>query len=151
MIIADVNLLVYAHNKAAPQHERARRWWEDLMTRQQPVGLPWAVALGFVRLVTHASVLVTPLAPLDAVARVRGWLAQPEVRIVEPGPRHLGIIEELFRATGVAGSLTTDTHLAALAIEHQAELHSNDADFGRFPGLRWVNPLSATRLHDRDP
>jgi toxin-antitoxin system PIN domain toxin len=149
MIIADVNLLVYAHNKAAPQHERARRWWEDLMTGQQPVGLPWAVALGFVRLVTHASVLVTPLAPLDAVARVRGWLAQSEVRIVEPGPRHLGIVEDLFRATGVAGSLTTDTHLAALAIEHQAELHSNDADFGRFPGLRWINPLNATRSHDR--
>ena len=149
MIIADVNLLVYAHNKAAPQHGRARQWWETLITRRQPVCLPWAVALGFVRLVTHASVLVNPLAPLDAVARVRGWLAQPEVRIVEPGPRHLGIVEDLFRATGVAGSLTTDTHLAALAIEHQAELHSNDSDFGRFPGLRWVNPLKATRLHDQ--
>jgi predicted nucleic acid-binding protein len=37
--------------------------------------------------------------------------------------------------------LTTDLHLAALAIENQAELHSNDTDFGRFPGLRWHNPL----------
>jgi hypothetical protein len=145
MIIADVNLLVYAHNKSAPQPEGARRWWEDLIMRQQPVGLPWAVAFGFVRLVTHASVLVNPLAPLDALSRVRGWLAQPEVQIVEPGPRHLGIAEDLFRATGVAGSLTTDTHLAALAIEHQADLHSNDSDFGRFPGLRWVNPLDAKR------
>ncbi len=142
MIIADVNLLVYAHNKAAPLHERARQWWEELITRQHPVGLPWAVALGFVRLVTHASVLTTPLLPLDAVARVRGWLAQPEVRVVEPGPRHLDIVEDPFRATGVAGSLTTDTHLAALAIEHQADLCSNDSDFGRFPGLRWVNPLA---------
>jgi toxin-antitoxin system PIN domain toxin len=142
MIVTDLNLLVHAHNKAAPHHDRARRWWEDLLTRPQPVGLPWAVVLGFVRLVTHTSVLVNPLAPLDAVARVRRWLAQPEVRIVEPGPRHLAIVEDLFRATGVAGSLTTDTHLAALAIEYQAELHSNDADFGRFPGLRWVNPLS---------
>jgi toxin-antitoxin system PIN domain toxin len=142
MIIADVNLLVYAHNKAAPLHERAREWWEDLMTRQQPVGLAWAVAFGFIRLVTHASVLVNPLTPLDAVARVRGWFAQPGVRVVEPGPRHMGVVEDLFRATGVGGSLTTDTHLAALAIEHQADLHSNDADFGRFPGLRWVNPLT---------
>lgn len=142
MIIADVNLLVHAHNRAAPLHEPARRWWEDLITQQQPIGLPWAVALGFVRLVTHASVLVNPLPPLDAVARVRGWLAQPEVRIVEPGPRHLVIMEDLFRSTGVAGSLTTDTHLAALAIEHQAILHSNDADFRRFPGLRWIDPLA---------
>jgi len=142
LIVVDVNLLVYAHNTAAPLHGRARKWWEDLIDRQQPIGLPWAVAFGFVRLVTHAAVLVDPLPPLDAVARVRGWLAQPEVRVVEPGPRHLAIVEDLFRATGVGGNLTTDTHLAAIAIEHQAELHSNDTDFGRFPGLRWVNPLS---------
>lgn len=142
MIIVDVNLLVYAHNRAAPLHQRARQWWEGVITRQQPVGLAWAVAFGFVRLVTHPAVLQTPLAPLDAMTRVRGWLDQPEVRIIEPGPRHLEIVEELFRATGVGGSLTTDTHLAAIAIEHQAELHSNDSDFGRFPGLRWVNPLS---------
>lgn len=141
MIIPDVNLLVYAHNESAQQHDRARQWWEDLMTRQQPIGLPWAVALGFVRLVTHSSVLMSPLSPLSALSRVRSWLEQPEVRIVEPGPRHLAIVEELFRSTGVAGNLTTDTHLAALAIEHQADLCSNDTDFGRFPGLRWVNPL----------
>jgi uncharacterized protein len=142
MIIVDVNLLVYAHNRAAPLHLRARQWWEDLIQRQQPIGLPWAVAFGFVRLVTHPAVLTNPLAPLDALARVRTWLTQPEIRIVEPASRHLEIVEGLFRSTGVAGSLTTDTHLAALAIEHQADLHSNDADFGRFPGLRWVNPLA---------
>lgn len=142
MILADVNLLVYAHNEATPLHARARAWWEDLITRQQPIGIAWAVAFGFVRLVTHPAVLVSPLLPVDAIARVRGWLAQPEIRVVEPGPRHIGIVEELFRATGVGGSLTTDTHLAALAIEHQADLHSNDTDFRRFPGLRWVNPLA---------
>lgn len=141
MIVADVNLLVYAHNKAASQHERARAWWEDLMTRHLPIGLPWAAVLGFIRLVTHSAVLVNPLTPPEAMARVRTWFAQPEVRVLDPGPRHIGILEGLFHATGVAGSLTTDTHLAALAIEHQAELHSTDGDFARFPGLRWVNPL----------
>lgn len=141
MIIPDVNLLVYAHNAAAQHHVAARRWWEDLLNRELPVGLPWAVAFGFVRLVTHPSVLEAPLGPLDALAHVRSWAAQPSVAIVEPGPRHLAIVEQLFSATGVAAGLTTDTHLAALAIEHQAELHSNDMDFRRFPGLRWHNPL----------
>ena len=98
--------------------------------------------LGFVRLVTHPAVLVAPLAPVDALTYVRGWLDRSNVRIVEPGPRHLDLLDEIFRATDVAGSLTTDTHLAALAIEHQAELHSNDADFARFPGLRWRNPIA---------
>lgn len=142
MIIPDVNLLVYAHNRAAAGHERARTWWEELVVREQPLGLAWAVMLGFVRLVTHPSVLLTPLAPLDALGYVRGWLEQPSVRIVEPGPRHIDLLGELFRSTGVGGSLTTDTHLAALAMEHQAELHSNDTDFARFPGLRWRNPLA---------
>lgn len=144
MILPDLNLLVYANNRAATEHKRARVWWENLIETEQPVGLSWAVMLGFVRLVTHPAVLAAPVAPVDALARVRTWLDQPNVRIVEPGPRHLDLLGELFRATGVGGSLTTDTHLAALAIEHQAELHSNDADFARFPGLRWRNPL-ATR------
>lgn len=142
MIVPDVNLLVYAHNKSAALHAEARHWWEDAIRQHKAVGLPWAVVLGFIRLVTHPSVLSHPLPPLEAVSRVRHWLEQPDVRIVEPGSRHLQIVEDLVRHTGVAGSLTTDTHLAALAIEHQAELHSNDSDFGRFPGLRWVNPLS---------
>lgn len=141
MIIPDVNLLVYAHNAAAPLHAPARRWWEDLVNGEQPIGLPWAVAFGFIRLVTHPSVLAEPLAALEALAYVRGWAELASVTVVEPGYRHLAIVERLFAATGVAASLTTDTHLAALAIEHQAELHSNDADFARFPGLRWKNPL----------
>jgi toxin-antitoxin system PIN domain toxin len=142
VIIPDVNLLVYAYNRAASGHARARAWWEDLINREQPIGLAWAVVLGFVRLVTHPAVLVEPLAPRAALGCVRAWFAEPGVRVVEPGPRHLELLAELMAATGVAGSLTTDTHLAALAIEHQAELHSNDTDFARFPGLRWRNPLA---------
>jgi uncharacterized protein len=142
LILPDVNLLVYAHNKSAPQHAVARAWWEALIHDQQSVALAWAVLFGFVRLVTHPAVMASPLPPLEALARARRWLEEPEVRIIQPGSRHLQIVESLFRITAVGGSLTTDTHLAALAIEHQAELHSNDADFARFPGLRWVNPLA---------
>lgn len=141
MILPDVNLLIYAHNESVAQHPRARAWWVDLLEREQPVGVPWAVALGFVRLVTHPRVLTAPLSPNTALAIVEGWLAQPAVSVLEPGPRHLTILARLFEVTGVAASLTTDAHLAALAIEHQAELCSNDLDFARFPGLRWRNPL----------
>ncbi len=37
--------------------------------------------------------------------------------------------------------LTTDAHLAALALSHDAVLVSSDADFARFRGLRLLNPL----------
>lgn len=142
MIIPDVNLLLYAHDEASPFHERARRWWEDLARRAVPVAIPWAVAFGFVRIVTHPEVLRVPLTPVEALDRVEGWLSATHVQIIEPGPRHLAITRRLFETTGVAGHLTTDTHLAALAIEYQCDLHSNDVDFGRFPGLRWHNPLA---------
>jgi toxin-antitoxin system PIN domain toxin len=142
VIVPDINLLVYAHNEAAPSHAGARVWWQELLTRDATVAIPWAVILGFVRVVTHPRVLVAPLRPAAALDRVADWLGCPGVRILEPGPRHLEIVRELLEAVGVAGNLTTDAHLAALAIEHQGELHSNDADFGRFPGLRWHNPLA---------
>jgi uncharacterized protein len=142
MVLPDVNLLVYAHNELAPFHSTARAWWEELLSTEQPVGIPWAVALGFVRLVTHPAVFASPLQPVAAVARVRTWFDRSHVEPLDPGPRHLDILATLYRATGVAGVLTTDTHLAALAIEHQCELHSNDTDFTRFPGLRWRNPLA---------
>ncbi len=142
MILPDVNLLVYAYNADAPHHGLARRWWEHCLGAPDPVGMPWAVALGFVRVMTHRAVLSRPLDARVALGHVRDWLDRPNVEIVEPGPRHLQVLDELFGALGIAGALTTDAHLAALAIERQAELHSNDADFARFAGLRWHNPLS---------
>ena len=141
MILPDINLLIYAHNLSAPFHDPARRWWEDLLTREHPVGLPWAVVYGFVRLVTHPRVMEDPVPVGDALDRVESWLACPSVEILVPGPRHLLVTRSLFEATGVGGNLTTDTHLAAIAIERQCEIHSNDGDFARFPGLRWTNPL----------
>jgi toxin-antitoxin system PIN domain toxin len=112
-----------------------------VLTKDRPVGLPWTVVFGFIRLATHPTVLVQPIGAADALRRVRSWLERPGVQPLDPGPRHLAIVGTLIEATQVAGRLTTDIHLAALAIEHQAELHSNDGDFSRFPGLRWVNPL----------
>ena len=144
MVIPDINLLVFSYNEEAPRHGTGREWWQGLMTGREPVGIPWVVVIGFIRLVTHPSVLAAPLAPKAALARVGQWFVREHVQSLEPGPRHLAILERLFEATPVGGNLTTDTHLAALAIEHQCELHSSDADFARFPGLRWHNPLDRT-------
>jgi toxin-antitoxin system PIN domain toxin len=143
VITPDVNLLVYVHNTSVTQHAKAFTWWSDLLSTEQPIGIPWAVVFGFIRLVTHPAVLVDPITPDRALALTRGWLDREHVSILEPGPRHLDIVGQLFTATGVAGRLTTDTHLAAIAIEYQTELHTNDADFARFPGLRHFNPLRA--------
>jgi toxin-antitoxin system PIN domain toxin len=141
VIVPDVNLLVHAYNAESPVHEAARRWWEGVLGDPGPVGLPWAVALGFIRITTHPRIAAHPLPPQAACAHVEAWLTQPQVSPLHPGERHAVILFDLLRHLGTAGNLTTDAHLAALAIEHQAELHSTDADFTRFSGLRWSNPL----------
>lgn len=142
MILPDVNLLLHAYNSESSCHRAARAWWEALLNGTRPVGLPWATILGFIRIGTHPQVLAHPLPATVACAHARAWLAQPYVAILDPGARHAEILFGLLESLGTAGNLTTDAHLAALAIEHQAELHSTDADFARFPGLRWVNPVA---------
>jgi toxin-antitoxin system PIN domain toxin len=141
VIVPDVNLLVYAHVAGLAEHVPARRWWEGLMRGPEEVWLGGPALFGFVRLTTSPRVFDRPLPVGDAVARVEEWLSRRHVRFALPGPRHLEIAFGLLRAVGAAANLTTDAQLAALAIEHQGELHSSDADFGRFPGLRWINPL----------
>jgi toxin-antitoxin system PIN domain toxin len=141
VIIPDINLLVYAYNSDAPFHEEARLWWEDLLSGSGSVGLPWVVSLGFVRIMTARAVLTDPLRPEEAISHVRSWLVRPQTHVLHPGPRHLEILDGIMRDSQVTGRMTTDAHLAALAIETQSELHSNDGDFARFPGLRWRNPL----------
>ena len=142
MILPDVNLLLHAYNSESPVHPAARAWWEDLLNGTESVGLPWATLLGFIRIATHRHILTRPMPVAMACGHARVWLARPNVMVLEPGARHAEILFGLLESLGTAGNLTTDAHLAALAIEHQAEIHSTDADFARFQGLRWVNPLA---------
>jgi toxin-antitoxin system PIN domain toxin len=141
VIIPDINLLVYAYNSDAPFHEPSKQWLEQCLSGRTVVGLPWVVMLGFVRIMSSNVVLTSPMEPTEAVMHVRSWLDRPQTQIIVPGPRHWEIFGELMDSSRCSGRLTTDAHLAALAIETQSELHSNDVDFSRFPGLRWRNPL----------
>jgi uncharacterized protein len=141
MILPDVNVIVHAYNADSPRHHRARAWWEEVLSAPEPIGLAWSVALGYIRISTHTRILSNPLDPSVACGHVESWLEQPQVSLLHPGERHAGVLFDLLRRLGTAGNLTTDAHLAALAIEHQAEICSTDVDFGRFPGLKWRNPL----------
>lgn len=141
MIIPDINLLVYAYNSDAPFHAESKAWLEERLSGRTTIGLPWVVILGFVRIMSSSVVLTSPLHPTEAVQHVESWLRRPQTQVINPGPRHLEILGDLMQSSGASGRLTTDAHLATLAVETQSELCSNDLDFGRFPGLRWTNPL----------
>jgi toxin-antitoxin system PIN domain toxin len=139
--LPDVNLLLYALDETSPHHTRARPWLEALLSGIEPVGFAWSVLLAFVRLSTRAQLFANPLGPAEAFDVIEGWLAQPCALVLHPTERHLAVLRGLVAPLGTAGNITTDAHLAALAIEHGAEVCSADTDFGRFPGLRWTNPL----------
>jgi uncharacterized protein len=141
MILIDANLLIYAVNRDAPLHAKAKAWLEDVLSGTETVGFSWNVLLAFLRLTTRAGLFHQPLSAETAFRVVEGWLGEPPVTVLEPGPEHLRLLRDLVLPLGTGGNLTSDAHLAALAIEHGATLCTTDADFSRFPRVRWKNPV----------
>ncbi len=140
MRLCDANVLLYAVNSDVPNHAAARSWLDGALNDHETVAFPWVVLLAFLRLATHPAVFPRPLSADAAIAQVREWLHQPTATVAEPGSRHLEVLAGLLAESGVAGNLVSDAHLAALAIELDAELVSFDRDFARFAGLRWLVP-----------
>ena len=134
----DVNVLLHAVNQDSAQHLAARGWIEESFARSQGVGFAWAGLLGFLRLSTRSGVFTRPLGIESALGVVDAWLHHPSARVLDTTERHAGVLSRLLIGAGAGGNLVSDAHLAALAIEHNAELATFDRDFERFPGLRWT-------------
>ena len=141
MIVLDVNLLIYAYDSTTPEHATARAWLEGVFSGQETVALPWQTIYAFVRVLTHPGTPGARLTLQSAVAIVDQWLDMPNVRTLVPTEKHWLLFREMLTKGDARGRLTTDAALAALTIEHAGVLYTNDRDFARFPGLRWVNPL----------
>src|ERR1044072_6953503 len=117
MIVIDVNLLIYAVNEDAPDHRKAKSWLEAAVSGTETVGLPWIVLLAFLRLTTRPGLFQKPLSADAAFDVVDAWLQQPSVTVPDPTARHLQTMRDLISPLGTGGNLTSDAHLAALAID----------------------------------
>ena len=142
MILPDINVLIHAHNTDSRVHDKARQWWDSCLAGTEGVGLSWIVQLGFVRITTHRRVLTNPLPVEEVLARIGSWCALPHVHTPHPTERHFEGLRDNLLTLGTAGNLTTDAHLATLAMQRGYVLYTTDTDFARFPGLKWVNPVS---------
>jgi toxin-antitoxin system PIN domain toxin len=140
MKLPDANVLLYALDDTSTRHAQARTWLDDALSGTEEVGFAWVVLLAVLRLTTKPAVFAHPLRPDEAFDIIDEWLAQPCAVIVHPTVRHVGLLRGLISATGTAGNLTTDAHLAALSMEYGAAICSYDADFSRFPGVTLVDP-----------
>lgn len=142
MILPDLNLLLYAYNPHVPQHRKAAAWWTEMISGEELIGLPNEICLGFVRIATNSKLGPAAVPLAKAAAVVQQWLDLPQARILLPGPGHFKQVMDLMAGAMGSGALVSDASLAAYAIQSRATLCSNDADFSRFPGLSWKNPLA---------
>ena len=141
MILPDANLLLYAYDQSSPFHFKAAAWFEEIMSSPSPVVLLPAVVFGFVRISTHPRIFTNPLSVAEASAHVRSWMGRKQVRLHEMLPEDVEAALALLESAGTAGNLTTDAQIAAVALRLHAEVCTADLDFGRFQGVRFVNPL----------
>lgn len=140
MIVPDANLLLYAYDSKSDLQPRASRWLEEILSGPDTVGLTWISIGAFLRISTNLRLGRSQLSMAAAAQIVDSWFARRAVRLIVPGDRHWALLKEMMTGR-VQGPGVTDAQLAALTIEHGGVFYTNDYDFARFPGLRWVNPL----------
>lgn len=141
MIVPDANLLIYAYDNKSDLQPAAGRWLRQILSGPESVGLTWLSIGAFLRISTNSRLGRSQLPMTRATQIADEWLARRVVRIIVPGENHWALLKEVLIAGRVQGPNTTDAQLAALTMEYGGVLHTNDRDFARFPGLRWVNPL----------
>jgi uncharacterized protein len=145
MVLPDINVLVYAHRKDAPEHDRYAAWLTGIADGASPFALSSITLAGFLRIVTNPRIFRPPTPMDEALAFCQELIVRPTASMIQPGDRHWEIMVDLIETAGVRGAMITDAYLAALAIEHGCEVVTTDKDFARFPNLRWRHPLKAER------
>lgn len=140
MRVVDANVLLYAVNADTEHHAVSRRWLDHGLGGADTIGFTWLAVTAFLRISTRVGVFPAPLSARDAVGQARAWLEAPGARVLEPTSQHLAVLERLLAQVGSQGNLVSDAHLAAIAVEHRADVVSFDADFGRFADVRWHRP-----------
>jgi len=141
MILVDANILFHAEDQLSPRHKEAKAWWDKTLSGERPVGLAWITCMAYIRIFTNPRAVKAPISIDEATQTVDRWLSRPIAQVLNPTQSFWPIFRELLVESQANANLSSDAYLAALAIDHDCELLSTDADFSRFPGLRWRNPL----------
>ncbi|MFV0459999.1 MAG: type II toxin-antitoxin system VapC family toxin [Actinomycetales bacterium] len=140
MKVVDANVLLYAVDADTTHHEGSRRWLDAALGGADTVGFTWLALTAFIRIPIKIGIFPSPLSSGEACEQVRSWLEAPGARVLEPTGQHITVLERLLRGVGSGGNLVSDAHLAAIAIEHGADIVSYDDVFGRFQDVRWHRP-----------
>lgn len=140
MILADVNVLIYAFRSDSLEHARYRRWLEDLINGPAAYGVAPQVLSSVARICTHPRIFARPSKIAEALHFGKVLLEQPNATLIAPGERHWSIFSDVCNRSVATGNLVQDAWFAALAIESGCEWITTDRDYARFPGLKWRTP-----------
>ena|SRR5438105_14415135 len=138
----DTNILIYASNSRSPLREAASRFLHEATTGIDLLFLAWSVIFGYLRIVTHPSILGEPLHPDEARRNIDDLLAFPNVRLLPEGPDLWQTYSSVSKEVIVRGDFVSDAHLAATLRHHGVSvLYTNDSDFRKFRFLEVRNPF----------
>jgi toxin-antitoxin system PIN domain toxin len=142
VILADVNVLVYAFRKDTAQHRICKPWLDSIIAGDAQFGLSPLVLSAVTRITTNPKIFRQPSLTEEAFAYCDNLMSQPNCELLRPGDRHWGIFKRLCIETGTRGPRVTDAWFAALAIEHACTWITYDRDYARFPDLDWREPTT---------
>jgi toxin-antitoxin system PIN domain toxin len=147
VFVADTNLLVYAADRDAPEHERCREIVLRWRAQPAPWHLTWGIAYEFLRVATHPRVLRRQWAPQDALGFLNALFASPALSLLGETDRHASVLRDLIdQVPRLTGNLLHGAHTVALMREHGVRMiYTRDADFHRFPGVEVRDPLASPR------
>jgi len=144
VILVDANILLYAYNSSSEFHIPAKGWFEHALSMWEPVRFSWMTIHAFVRITTNVHAYPKPLSPAEACGIVSDWLSRSNVGVLNPEDRYWRIFADLIQETQARGPMIMDAHLAALAIEHGAQICTHDKDFSRFRGTQIIDPCKGS-------
>ncbi|CAN5326366.1 type II toxin-antitoxin system VapC family toxin [soil metagenome] len=145
MILADVNLLIYAYNAADGRFPVASKWLEELLNSDEKACFCWETVNGFLRISTNSVAMPIPMSLNESFATVESWLASPNSTFLKPTGDHFKILKEISIEANAVGKRFSDAVLAAYAISHNATFATTDRHFRMFSKLKLIDPLAADR------
>jgi toxin-antitoxin system PIN domain toxin len=144
VILPDVNVLVYAYRREAPNHAAYASWLAAVVAGQDEFALADQCLTGILRIVTNPRIFADPAPTGDALRFVERLRAARRGRPVAATSSTWELLAaNVSQDQGIRGNLVPDAYLAALAVSHGCKLATADRGFARFPDLQFFDPAVA--------